>query len=789
MVTFQNEGAPKRSRFGVFCLSRPNRLRSRLPDAIEGGQFRYRAVSQLEVDSNWGTWLGERKDDAGRTRPVVLKHTGEGNRTRAGADALWLEALLAQRLAGPQVTPLIDFGVLEGRPFTVFEYDGGVFLVQVLEALRAQQRALPAGVAVGIAVQVGELVARLHGLSLIEEEPGGWVHGALCPRNLVLTERGDVRVSGLIGVRAMGRIVGEEHVPAAALPYAAPELLAGEPVGASVDIHALGSVLLDMLGPVAPGESELAGLVRSTLSIGPTGGVLTMSGFLAALKELLQRTSEDSGRAAIGAQVSAVCGEFLEERRRFVEEQLATEWPEEAEALQGRVQHWSSSPAPGLEWGGGEAEEVLVGESGGEQSVMGRALAGVTSGGESAGDWMAESGTAGHGAAGHETTVGAEMTRRPEEGVEAAVHAAEAQVDLAHYSDEAADDAVTEIYQGTAEEHAAEVAAAAAAVAGPPPVPEAAFSEASEGGAGGEGQAALWMEPDSASVAAAVGRGGSRWRGLAVLGAALAVALVVATYVLRSGPGEGEPKASSGPSEDSGQLAEVTEAVEALAGDRAAEEAVEARARDRAAEEGAGAARVAASPDAEGAAEQPQPERAEAEESGESGESGAAEELAGAAERDRAEVVEAPKSGDATERRPRGQRGRAVRAKRAPARAARPRTRRVRAREDEEELVLGGPAVVPSAGPTGDIGPGIVIEEGPGRVAFLSVDSSPYATLYIDGRKEGVTPMLGYEIEPGPHRLVAKTEDGRLRRLSLLLEPGKTEKIKLTWDDEEEEEE
>ena len=46
---------------------------------------------------------------------MLLKHTGESNRTRAGADALWLEALLTLKLDGAQVIPLLDYGVLDGR--------------------------------------------------------------------------------------------------------------------------------------------------------------------------------------------------------------------------------------------------------------------------------------------------------------------------------------------------------------------------------------------------------------------------------------------------------------------------------------------------------------------------------------------------------------------------------------------------------------------------------------------------------------------------------------------------
>jgi len=125
MDTFQNLGTPNRSRFGVFKLSKPKRLKSRhgLPDSVSDGPFVYRALSELDADGAWGTWLGEQRDATGTTRPVLLKHTGENNRTRAGADALWLEALLTFKLSGPNVVPLLDYGVLDGRPFAIYGFE------------------------------------------------------------------------------------------------------------------------------------------------------------------------------------------------------------------------------------------------------------------------------------------------------------------------------------------------------------------------------------------------------------------------------------------------------------------------------------------------------------------------------------------------------------------------------------------------------------------------------------------------------------------------------------------
>jgi len=311
MDTFQTMGTPNRSRFGVFKLSKPKRLKSRhaLPDTVSQGAFTYRALSELEVDGAWGTWLGEQRDASGACRPVLLKHTGESNRTRAGADALWLEALLTLRLDGPNVVPLVDYGVLDGRPFAVYSFEEGVFLAQVIEGLRDLNRRLPSAVAVGIVLQACEVVRRLHKLTLDEEDSGGFIHGSLCPRNFLLTERGDVKVMGLIGVRPVGRVVGREHVPAAAMAYASPDLLGGALVTPAVDVYSLAAVLQELLGsgPDAGSEQdELGRIVRELLRGGPGGRFSTVDAFAAALQDAVRRTGTVVARQSIGAQVRGV---------------------------------------------------------------------------------------------------------------------------------------------------------------------------------------------------------------------------------------------------------------------------------------------------------------------------------------------------------------------------------------------------------------------------------------------------------------------------------------------------
>lgn len=687
MDSFQNLGTPNRSRFGVFKLSKPKRLKARhgLPDSVSQGAFVYRALSELDADGAWGTWLGEQRDTAGNTQPVLLKHTGENNRTRAGADALWLEALLALKLNGPQVVPLLDYGVLDGRPFAVYGFEEGVFLAQIIEGLRERGRRMPSGVAVGIILQACDLVRRLHKLSLDDEEAGGFVHGSLCPRNFLLTERGDVKVMGLIGSRPIGRVVGREHVPAAALAYASPELLSGAPVTAAVDVHSLGAVLQELLGdaPAADGErDDLGAIVRDLLRAGPSAGFTNVDNFAAALQDAVRRTGTVVARQSISAQVRGVCEQYLLERRRQVRSLREIEWADQREAA-------ASAPPPSE-----DVEQVTDGES--------------VEGGD-------------------------------------APEPAEASLALGEYQEESGDDAVTRIYDG-----------------------EDLESE-------GPSQPQAWMHDSNPPEG--VRQGWSRWAVVGLLGVLVAVASGAAVMASRSvarAPREvpsAETRVAAASAPNPAPKSEPAE--------RPAEKAAPAEP----AQPAAGAAGMTATAPVAAVTEEPADDRAD----------------------------EAPARGSAARPSASGRSGErssgravlrkvAATPKRATTRGASAEAPARAANADVEPATVGvsdlpeapaesepaappspPPATAPKAAAGKPADGDLVIEEGQPKMAYLTVDANPYATVFIDGDKKGVTPLVRLELQPGLHRMIARTEDGRTKRFTLQLDAGKTETVKVTW--------
>jgi len=65
---------------------------------------------------------------------------------------------------------------------------------------------------------------------------------------------------------------------------------------------------------------------------------------------------------------------------------------------------------------------------------------------------------------------------------------------------------------------------------------------------------------------------------------------------------------------------------------------------------------------------------------------------------------------------------------------------------------------------------------------LLSIDSTPWATIYVDGKRLGITPLIDRPVKAGAHTVRAVTEDGRAQERQVVIEPGaKQTPIRLHW--------
>ena len=128
--------------------------------------------------------------------------------------------------------------------------DGAYCVLELLRGPSLKQRladgALPAGVAIHIAVQIADALSAVHAQ--------GIVHRDLKPENLILIERDDdPHVVKLIdfGVAQMSN-ASSDGAPYGTAAYMAPEQAAGERVDGRADIYALGVLLFEMVTGLHP---------------------------------------------------------------------------------------------------------------------------------------------------------------------------------------------------------------------------------------------------------------------------------------------------------------------------------------------------------------------------------------------------------------------------------------------------------------------------------------------------------------------------------------------------------
>ena len=70
----------------------------------------------------------------------------------------------------------------------------------------------------------------------------------------------------------------------------------------------------------------------------------------------------------------------------------------------------------------------------------------------------------------------------------------------------------------------------------------------------------------------------------------------------------------------------------------------------------------------------------------------------------------------------------------------------------------------------------------PADPGYFTIDSMPYATIYIDGAKRGVTPILRLPLAAGTHTVAAVTADGRRKSFRVTIQSGReARRRRLDW--------
>ena len=168
----------------------------------------------------------------------------------------------------PNVTRVYECGEWRGRPFVVSELVSGVSLRRLQEAFASKQRRLPLDLALFIAAEVAEGLA---GARVARDQEGvqlGIVHHALSSREVLLSWRGEVKVSDFETsvARAATSSIRSLRGVATCATTMAPEVASGAYADARSDVFSFGVLLRELfVGPRFPSSitgSEAIRLAR-----------------------------------------------------------------------------------------------------------------------------------------------------------------------------------------------------------------------------------------------------------------------------------------------------------------------------------------------------------------------------------------------------------------------------------------------------------------------------------------------------------------------------------------------
>jgi eukaryotic-like serine/threonine-protein kinase len=215
------------------------------PGTLLGGK--YELVSELGSGGMAVVWEGLVHGANGFRKPVAIKRILKQYRGYPDiVDMFVEEARVGAALRHPNIVEISDFGQDElGHHFLVTELVRGL---DVGKLTRSYAAGAPWTLVVAIAVEVLRALEAAHGRRDEQGQPAPIVHRDVSPPNILVDERGMVKLADFGLARALdGARRTRPDVVKGKLSYLAPEILLGHESSMASDLFSLGIVLWEAL--------------------------------------------------------------------------------------------------------------------------------------------------------------------------------------------------------------------------------------------------------------------------------------------------------------------------------------------------------------------------------------------------------------------------------------------------------------------------------------------------------------------------------------------------------------
>lgn len=210
---------------------------------------RYRVIDRLEAGGMAEVFRGEALSVQGFKKQVAIKRVLPHLAQNKSFISMFLdEARLGARLNHANIVTVFDIGAADNTYFIVMEYIDGCNLKTIIEQSRQMGRRVPVKESVYICMETCRGLSYAHELTDDDGEPLALVHRDISPPNILLSKRGEIKVTDFGLAKATTQLEKTDPgVVKGKFSYLSPEAARGEHVDARTDLFALGVVLWEMI--------------------------------------------------------------------------------------------------------------------------------------------------------------------------------------------------------------------------------------------------------------------------------------------------------------------------------------------------------------------------------------------------------------------------------------------------------------------------------------------------------------------------------------------------------------
>ena len=194
-------------------------------------------------------FIGEAQSVQGFKKKVAIKRVLPHLAQNKNFIGMFLdEARLGARMSHANIVSVFDIGAADDTYFIVMEFVDGCNLKKIIEVLRKGGRTVPFKEAVYMTMHACRGLSFAHELLNDEGEEMDIVHRDVSPPNILVSKRGEVKVTDFGLAKATTQLEKTDPgVVKGKFSYLSPEAARGENVDERADIFALGIVLWEML--------------------------------------------------------------------------------------------------------------------------------------------------------------------------------------------------------------------------------------------------------------------------------------------------------------------------------------------------------------------------------------------------------------------------------------------------------------------------------------------------------------------------------------------------------------